>query len=90
MSNTNADFMTTMALFINGLSLANEYTSWGYRGYTTNWMTAPYNSWQHLAFVRDSTNKKHYVYVDGILHETIDTAVSENGTALSVDGFTIG
>lgn len=30
MSNSNADSMTTMALFFRDLSLANEHTSWGH------------------------------------------------------------
>lgn len=90
MSNSNADFATTMALFMNGLSLANEYTSWGYRGYTVDWNIVPFHTWMHLAFVRDSVNKRYNVYVDGNLHEFVDSTVSENGTALSVEGFTIG
>nr|MBQ5811552.1 hypothetical protein [Clostridia bacterium] len=43
--------------------------------------TVPYNTWVHIAFVRDVKNKMAYCYVDGTLAATVDMADSYDALA---------
>lgn len=78
-----------MFFFQRFVGIASEFNNWSRRQYYLNGDFATGN-WQHVAFSRDSVNKKYHIYVDGVLFETLDSANLEDGYALDVTAFILG